>query len=151
MNKTTIIFLLLICTAFGTAQAQQSDRKAGEGQSIRHRIFSDYDQAIARIRAEQAAPKPKEAAISSPQSLRQHIFPGGGGAPAGVPRNTAAARKAATAPAATGQLPSNVTAKDAADKAKAESKAAATPADLSAQGKEPPLHFEKPKATTPKN
>ncbi|WP_341834904.1 hypothetical protein WJU16_18350 [Chitinophaga pollutisoli] len=84
MNKLFILIIFLL-GASATTRAQDA-RKAGEGQSIRHRIFSDYDQAIGRVRAGQvSAPKPIEATLSSPQALKQHIFPGsngGGGFPA---------------------------------------------------------------------
>lgn len=149
MNKTIITMILLLTAAFTQVRAQQADRKATEGQSIRHRMFSDYDQAIAKVRASQVtAPKAKEATIASPQALKQHIFPGSNGG--GILRTApAGARKAGSKPA--GELPSNLSATEAAQKAQASKAGKPEPPNLEAQGKEPSLHFEKPKATTPKN
>ncbi len=146
--------IILLTTAFTQARAQQADRKASEGQSIRHRMFSDYDRAIAKIRAQRAdAPKPKEATLTSPQAVKQHIFPGGNGSGGGVTTKaaTSGARKANTAGAQGNQLPSTVSAVDAARKNKdAEArKAAPKPFDLNAQGTE--TSEPKAKAPTPKN
>ncbi|WP_126249396.1 hypothetical protein [Chitinophaga rhizosphaerae] len=153
MNKILLCIILLLGTAVTTAKAQQPARKADDGSSIRQRIFSDYDQAAAKNRSGQSkAPKPKEATITSPQALKQHIFPGANGG-GGIPRNIpAGARKANTAAAkSSGQMPSNLSAAEAAQKAQDPKAAKIAPADLGAQGKEPPLHFEKPKAPTSKN
>lgn len=150
MNKTIITMILLLTAAFTQVRAQQADRKASEGQSIRHRMFSDYDQAIAKIRAQQAAaPKAKEATLASPQAVKQHIFPGSNGIT--TKAATSGARKANTSAAQGNQLPSTVSAADAAQKNKDADarKAAAKPFDINAQGTEPTE--TKAKAPTPKN
>ncbi|WP_298716878.1 hypothetical protein [uncultured Chitinophaga sp.] len=150
MNKLFILIIFLL-GASATTRAQEA-RKAGEGQSIRHRIFSDYDQAISRIRAGQAlAPKPIEATLTSPQALKRHIFPGSNGG-GGIPRNTAGARKASiAAPPTAAKLSSATSGAEAAQKSKAEP---AKPFDVGAQGTEPPITAPVPakaKPIQPKN
>ncbi|MGE7778304.1 hypothetical protein ACQKLP_26550 [Chitinophaga sp. NPDC101104] len=121
--------------------AQQPARKAEDGSSIRQRMFSDYDQAIAKIRASQAAAaKPSEATISSPQALKQHIFPGSNG----VPRNvtTGAKKENAAGAKSQGELPSNLSAAAAKQKIQDLKNEKVAPANLGAQGEEPSLHFD---------
>lgn len=155
MLKFFLIIEIMLLTAFTAVNAQQTHQPKVEGQgSLRAFIFApDRNAGTTSARSSlKVSTKPKEATLSSPQAVRQNIFPGSNGG-GGVPRNAAAARKSTAKAAPAGQLPSSASSKDAAqnDKAGESAKAAAKPIDPAAQGKEPSLHFEKPKATTPKN
>lgn len=151
MYKFFIFIPLLLMAAFSDAHSQASAKASETGGSVKASLFKDGIPKQLTI----TAPKPKEAFITSKDALRQHIFPGGNGTGGGVPRsfNSGARKAKAQAPAAAGQLPSTQSAAESAQKAKAGESAKAAPAiiDPAAQGKEPSLHYDKPKEKTLKN
>ncbi|WP_341834900.1 hypothetical protein WJU16_18330 [Chitinophaga pollutisoli] len=154
MFKFFLTIQILLLTAFTAVNAQQTHQPKVEGKgSLKDFVFAPKAGAAATSARSslKVSTKPKEATLASPQAVKQHIFPGSNGG--GVPRSIAGARKATAKAAPAGQLPSSASDADAAQKDKAgeSAKAAAKTIDPAAQGKEPSLHFEKPKATTPKN
>lgn len=146
MHKFMILNTLLLFAVIAGVYAQNATRKPDDGRSIREYLFKDGKPAPKKV-----TPKPKEATITSKEALRHHIFPGSNGS--GVPRNTAiGARKTGNqAGKGASEIPSNQSAAEAKQKAQDPKATKSIPADLGAQGKEPPLHFEKPKTPTSKN
>ena len=139
MYRFFIFTSLLLLTGFAGAYAQKAPE---DGRSVKDRLFKEGIPQTVKVKTA----KPPEAAITSKQALRQHIFPG---SPAG-PVTTFKKSQPQNKNAGGTQLPSNASGADAAKKESVKA-AAVKPVDLNAQGKEPSLHYEKAKVNTPKN
>ncbi|WP_341841146.1 hypothetical protein [Chitinophaga caseinilytica] len=139
MYRLFILTSLLLLTGFAGAYAQKAP---DDGRSLKERLFKE---GIPKTIKTQTTKSP-EAAITSKQALRQHIFPGSPSAPATTFKKSQSQSKNAGGT----QLPSSASGADAAKKESVKA-AAVKPVDLNAQGKEPSLHYEKAKVNTPKN